>query len=451
MLTPKFEIDQDADFLIIRIHAPHIKVSSVETYIDGNTFQFHCHPYFLSLHLPCPLTEDGRERACYDVDTGAFVVYAPKLTQGEEFPDLDMVTKLLTQPKKMPDIRQITGSPGISVIGESSPALHTQGGASGDEIGDIDWTLEQTLPAPVDVVALTGPCYGFADQRQGVFSRLQEDLPELVALPLPDKTPPSQRGALRISCEDSEFDPEHYLADTMDISHLEPVLAYSPSWQPLCEKDRSLLTQLPKKEYLIGSPMESQLLHGLIDITFAYCYASRSTEGEMDVESAWTIWKLSSTLSWLQIFCSLRETLVSSLRRSLIYPIYRNFQLSVRVLSDTCSVFAGGKPLILKCLLHTYQLFSQSDLHYIHNDLYIKDYCVWIQSVSSKKLAKVCEQLGGCAVAKQELGLELVELEMAALITLEEEMRGEEIISGADKKLDKLILTDESDEETGKD
>ena len=448
MLTPKFEIDQDTEYLIIRIYAPYIKVSSVETYIDGNTFQFHCRPYFLSLYLPHPLTEDGREKACYDVDTGTFVVYAPKLTQGQEFPDLDMVTKLLTQPKKLPDIKQIVSCPSISVIEECLPSVSP---TQEDRIDEVDWTLEQTVPDTADLVMLTGPRYGFADQKQGVFSRLQEDLPELVSLPHPDKTPPSQRGALRLFCEDSDFDPEHYLADTMDTSHLEAVLSFTAAWQPLGEKDRLLLTQLPKKEYLIDSPMESQLFRGLIDLLFAYCYASRSTEGEMDVESAWTVWKLSSTLSWLGTPCSLRGTIVSCLRRSLLYPLYRNFQLSLRVLSDTCAVLAGGKPLILKCLLHTYQLFAQFDLYYVHNDLYIKDYCVWIQSVSSKKLAAVAKQLGECTVGKAELGLELVELEIAALITLEEERRGEEIISVGAKKLEKLILTDESDEETGKD
>ena len=449
MLTPKFEIEQDAEFLIIRIYAPYIKVSSVETFIDGNTFQFYCRPYFLSLYLPHPLTEDGRERACYDVDSGTFVVYAPKLTHGQEFPDLDMVTKLLTQPKKLPDVRKVAGSPEISVIEECSPSSSpTQEDTTREE---LDWTFEQTLPDTVDIVTLAGPCYGFADQKQGVFSRLQDDLPELVSLPHPDKTPPSQRAGLRVHCEDSEFDPEHYLADTMDIAHLEAVLSFTPAWQQLGDKERLLLVQLPKKEYLIESPIESQLFLGLVDLVFAYCYTNRSTAGEMDVESAWTVWKLSSTLSWLQTFSSLRDTLMACLRRSLIYPLYRNFQLSVRVLADTCAVFASGKQLILKCLLHTYQLFAQSDLYYVHNDLYLKDYCVWIQSVSSKKLGKIAKHLEGCTVGKAELGLELVELEIAALITLEEERRGEEIISVGVKKLEKLILTDESDEEIGKD
>ncbi|KAI6648472.1 Protein SHQ1-like [Oopsacas minuta] len=449
MLTPKFEIDQDTEFLIIRIYAPYIKVSSVETHIDGNIFQFYCQPYFLSLHLPYPLTEDGRERACYDVDSGNFVVYVPKMNSGQVFPDLDMLTKLLTQPNKMPDIKSIVSTPEILVLEEEK--LSPTGDSSDEE---LDWKLEQVIPETIDIVPLGGSCYGFANQKQGVFSRLQDDLPELVSLPDPDRTPHTQRGVLRKSFENLEFDPEHYLADTMEIHHLENIFSFTPSWDKiekiakLNEKDKLLLTQLPKKQYLIESPMEYQLLYGLIDIVYAYCYANRSTAGEMDVESAWTIWKLSSTLSWLQSFSSIRSTLVSCLRRSLCYPIYRNFQLSIRVLHDMCSVFEGGKPLILKCLLYTYQLFALSDLFYIHNDLYIKDYCVWIQSVSSKKIGKVYKQLSECSFQKEEIGLELVELEIAALITLEEERRGEEIISVGVKNPEKLIQTDtESDEE----
>ena len=451
MLTPKFEIDQDTDFLIIHIYAPYVKISSVQTLIDGNLFQFHCQPYFLSLHLPHPLTEDGRERACYDVDTGSFVVYVPKLKSGQVFPDLDMLTKLLTQPTKIPDLRSFETSPQITLVGEEDDPLSLLGEISDEE---LDWRLEQVIPDTADTVLMKGVCYGFAGQKQGVFSRLQDDLPEIVSLPDPDRTPPSQRGVLRVSFENAEFDPEHYLADTMEVYHLENVLSFTPSWDKmdgavkLDEKERFQLTQLPKKQYLIESPLESQLLYGLIDLVFAYCYTNRSTAGEMDVESAWTIWKLSSTLSWLQTFSSIRDTLVACFRRSLCYPLFRNFQLSLKVLNDTCGVFASGKTLILKCLLHIHQLFSHSDLHHIHNDLYMKDYCVWVQTVSSKKISKVSKQLSGCCFESEEMGLELTELEIAALITLEEEKRGEEIISISVKSCEKLIQTDsESDEE----
>ena len=462
MLTPKFEIEQDSEFLIIHIQAPYIKVSSVETYIDGDLFQFHCHPYFLSLRLPAPLTENGKERACYDVDTGDFVVYAPKLNSGQHFPDLDMITKLLTQPKKQSNIEAIIRGPEISILDEDIPDsqhLTAEGDeAPGhDEVDELDWILEQVPPDTTPLFVTGGPSYGFANQRQGVFSRLQEELPELVSLPDPDKVPPSERAVLRTACEILEFDPEHYLADTMDTAHLESVFSHRAYWDQapptskvmkLTEKERVLLTQLPKKEYLLETSTEYQLFYGLIDILFAYCYASRSTCGEMNVESAWSVWKLSSTFSWLDIFSSIRDTLLACLRRSLCYPLHRNFELSLAALGDTCAAFSSGKLVILKCLLDSYRLFAESDLYYVHNDLYLKDYCVWIQSVGDKKVAQVAKQMRECGFKKEELGLELLEFEVAALIALEEERRGEEIIPLVQGMSEKLVLSDSESEET---
>ena len=48
---------------------------------------------------------------------------------------------------------------------------------------------------------------------------------------------------------------------------------------------------------------------GLVDLLFAYCYDHRTTEGEGNVESAWTMCKLSSTLSCLEVrnSCDLQQ------------------------------------------------------------------------------------------------------------------------------------------------
>lgn len=41
--------------------------------------------------------------------------------------------------------------------------------------------------------------------------------------------------------------------------------------------------------------------------------------------------------------------------------------------------FPSGKSAVLKCLLDIHRVFQESDPAYILNDLYISDYCVWIQ------------------------------------------------------------------------
>lgn len=41
--------------------------------------------------------------------------------------------------------------------------------------------------------------------------------------------------------------------------------------------------------------------------------------------------------------------------------------------------FLLGKGAVLKCLLDIHKIFQENDPAYILNDLYISDYCVWIQ------------------------------------------------------------------------
>lgn len=41
--------------------------------------------------------------------------------------------------------------------------------------------------------------------------------------------------------------------------------------------------------------------------------------------------------------------------------------------------FPSGKSAVLKCLLDIHKIFQENDPAYILNDLYISDYCVWIQ------------------------------------------------------------------------
>ena len=80
---------------------------------------------------------------------------------------------------------------------------------------------------------------------------------------------------------------------------------------------------------LVADPRPLYL--GLVDILFAYAYDDRTTEGERNAESAWTMCKLSATLSALEVFASIPEVATSCLRRSLAFPLYRHWGLSVQV------------------------------------------------------------------------------------------------------------------------
>lgn len=89
-----------------------------------------------------------------------------------------------------------------------------------------------------------------------------------------------------------------------------------------------------------------------------------------------------------------------------------------------------GRHKLLQCLLQVHKILSTSEPYYILNNLFITDYCVWIQHArytyithntivqiigcSPQQLQKLAEALDKTTVSKAEIGWELTELETAA-------------------------------------
>ncbi|KAM3914600.1 protein SHQ1 homolog [Leptodactylus fuscus] len=426
MITPAFNITQDSDFLVITINVPYARVSEFDIYIDGYDFKFYAKPYFLRLSLPEKIVEDGRQKATYNADDGIFTVQVPKETPGQQFEGLDLLTSLLA-PKGTR-----TCKPLIEEIGSANEDPE-------DDEEEFDWQIEQTPYEEPSCDALNSPCsYGFGNLRSGVFRRLQEELNDVIDLRDPDVTPASERTQRRLAAEKAKFDPDHYLADLYEDEAIQPLLKYKPWWKQIqkgasaaansqnsavkfTEKEKQLLQKFPNKSYVLDKRSEQLAYLSLIDLLLAYSYEIRVTEGERNVESAWTIRKLSGTLCWFENYTSVKDVLVSFGRRVLCYPLYRNFQLVTKAIQDTCALLSKGKAAVLKCLLDIHEIFQENDPAYILNDLYITDYCVWIQKIKSKKVTGLSDCLQATTVSKADLGLELEELEEAAALVQEEE------------------------------
>uniref|UniRef100_A0A673JSR8 SHQ1-like CS domain-containing protein n=2 Tax=Sinocyclocheilus rhinocerous TaxID=307959 RepID=A0A673JSR8_9TELE len=47
MITPAFELSQDADFLTVVIRVPYTRTSEFDINIQGEDFKFYAKPYFL--------------------------------------------------------------------------------------------------------------------------------------------------------------------------------------------------------------------------------------------------------------------------------------------------------------------------------------------------------------------------------------------------------------------
>jgi protein SHQ1 len=103
---------------------------------------------------------------------------------------------------------------------------------------------------------------------------------------------------------------------------------------------------------------------------------------ENNVESAWTISKLSSSLSWLEEFPKIENCLFSFLRRVLTFPLYRHFDLGMECIKDVSKALKLGKIFLLKCFIDMKDIFEHDQEKYLLNNLFIDDYCIWIQKTS---------------------------------------------------------------------
>ncbi|EFB28653.1 hypothetical protein PANDA_002617, partial [Ailuropoda melanoleuca] len=436
MLTPAFDLSQDPDFLTVAIRVPYARVSEFDVYFEGVDFKFYAKPYFLRrLTLPGRVVENGSEQGSYDTDKGIFTIRLPKETPGQHFEGLNMLTALLAPRKSR------TAKPLVEEIGASEVS---EGGVE-DEDEEFDWEIEQSPYEEASESALSPQYhYGFGNLRSGVFQRLQDELSDVIDIKDPDFTPATERRQKRLAAELAKFDPDHYLADFFEDEAVEQVLKYNPWWSDIysemmaslgksqeqenhaalvsfSEEEKYQLRKFVNKSYLLDKRAHRQVYYSLIDILLAYCYETRVTEGEKNVESAWNIRKLSPTLCWFETWTNVHEILVSFGRRVLCYPLYRHFKLVMKAYRDTIKILQLGKSAVLKCLLDVHKIFQENDPAYILNDLYISDYCVWIQKAKSKKLAALVEALKEVPPTKAQLGLDLEELEAAALLVQEEE------------------------------
>ncbi|XP_010628271.1 protein SHQ1 homolog isoform X3 [Fukomys damarensis] len=407
MLTPAFDLSQDSDFLTIAIRLPYARVSEFDVYFEGVDFKFYAKPYFLRLTLPGRILENGSEQGSYDADKGIFTIRLPKETPGQHFEGLNMLTALLAPRKSR------TAKPLVEEMGASEDSEEVE---HDDE--EFDWEIEQTPYEEVSESTLHPQCrYGFGNLRSGVVQRLQDELSEVIDIKNPDDTPAAERRQKRLAAELAKFDPDYYLADFFEGEAVEQILKYSPWWNDtyskmlasfedsqeqeihavlvsFSEEEKYQLRKFVNKSYLLDKTAHHQVYYSLIDILLAYCYEIRVTEGERSVESAWSIRKLSPTLCWFETWTNVHEILVAFGRRVLCYPLYRHFKLVTKAHRDTVKILQLGKSAVLKCLLDIHKIFQENDPAYILNDLYISDYCVWIQKTKSLKDAS-CLGSGG--------------------------------------------------------
>lgn len=404
MLTPNFELDQTDNYLIIKIKARFANVNETEIDVNGNEVIFYSSPYYLRLHLPGEVIETDSSSGSYDWDSYVFTFTLNKTNPGEHFPDLGLINKFLT-----PRNTSRTINPSIEIINDNSN--------DDDEDSDIDCNFLQKPILEENNIYMK---YGFANQICNAFNNFNDEFFEIIDIKNPDDLNFDKRKSLQVAKELSDFCDDHYLADLMmEPNALQDILNFKPFWFDakciLNDSQKNTLKSFGNKEYLLSKGDKKSALLSLVDIIYAYCYNIRTNLGENNSESAWLINKLSSTLSWFRSFDTFDEVVLSCIRRSLCYPLYRRWDLSILVLSDVHTIFKNGCIYLLTCLLDIYQMFNSNEPRYILNQLYIKDYCIWIQQLKSTYFDAIINLFVDNIIEKSLLQLDLNELEIAAM------------------------------------
>ncbi|CAI6367034.1 unnamed protein product [Macrosiphum euphorbiae] len=422
MLTPNFELDQTDDYLIIKIKARFANVNETEVDVNGTQVTFHSSPYYLRLNLPGEVEETDSSSGSYDWESYVFTF---------------TLNKFLA-PKK--DSRTI--NPSIEVLNEN---YHDDD--NDDSVIDCDF-----LQNPVSDDNTSCMKYGFANQTQNGFNNFSGEFFEIIEIKDPDNLNLGKRKSLQIASEISEFSDDHYLADLMtEPDELKDILNFKPFWYhtsfTLNDSHTDVLKTFGNKEYLLSKDDKKSALLSLVDIMYAYCYCIRTNLGEENSESPWMINKLSSTLSWFRSFETFDETVQSCVRRSLCYPLYRHWDLGTLVLSDVRKVFENGCVCLLTCLLDIHKLFNSSEPRYVLNELYIKDYCIWIQQLNSTYFDTIVKLFEENKINKGLLQLDLEELEVAAMSVEEDleliktELANNDNSNTIESKLEKLQIS----------
>jgi hypothetical protein len=98
MITPRFSCSQNDSSVIVSAYCPAVRASEIEIHVDDTLLSLHVAPYFLRLSFLASVVEDDQSSAVYDPASGYLTLTLTKLNRGENFPDLDLLGKLLAPP-----------------------------------------------------------------------------------------------------------------------------------------------------------------------------------------------------------------------------------------------------------------------------------------------------------------------------------------------------------------
>jgi protein SHQ1 len=197
MVTPVFKLDQDDEFIYIVMILKYAKISNADFDIDGNNFRFYLKPYSLNLTFSGQLKEmSDLNKSSYDVDKQQLTVQIEKMTHGEEFENLDMITSLIAKfpEQKQPQAMEEEKLPTLKTNTDANRPLIEVISSTENEMEDIEFEEEKSRPTieDMDVKLIKDFTYGFNNLYQDVFQDRKEELHEFAEID-PEAIPQEER------------------------------------------------------------------------------------------------------------------------------------------------------------------------------------------------------------------------------------------------------------------
>lgn len=289
--------------------------------------------------------------------------------------------------------------------------------------------------------------FGFNNEFFDVFKNREEERMELLDLN-PYSVEIKHRFFAKMEKETEDFVPERFVYDEILLEKedegfekmLKKKLKLKETDQNLSEntfsfseKELNMLKALNKTK-LSSLDLNSHRLNfnfylEAVDILIAILYDYRTTDFEHNSESGWTINKLSSVFSccvdFNKIFFSfssepplnfleesVTNVLISSYRRILCYPLYRNLKICHKIKEDLSEILSRGIFHILKIFLRVKSIFERSEPRHILNKIYVDMFIKWLQFYSNEKiwvlLGKIVNKI---QIEKRDLKMDLEEYE----------------------------------------
>ena len=426
------------------------------------------------------LTKDNLPKLQYNPEKnhGTLVLVLQKEEEGF-WEDLDLLGRL-QQPSQTRQMKKATNNPLVQEIKENGDV---ESRSNSDEVNnDTRQMMDEWLSAQKTI------SYGLFRSYSNVFRDYAREglVHEMLECPNPDEIisngaddnivlEEQYRRELRLQMENEKFDEDRYIND-LHIEHecdmvFDSAVMMKPHWiednnidgnqsdgNPFFSSEEShLLAEIPRhtnNPLNLSVEQQKSGLLCLVDILFAYVYDHRTTDGDPNVESSWTVMILSPSLSWLEYYnfpCdTLGNVLQWSIRRSLIYPYLRSYNLAKLIVEDVSRILKCGRRTVIRCLLQLHKIMEQSESHYLFNKLYIDPIIGWIQQCEENEVQKfgieveqLCKSSDDDVLGKQCLGLDLVGIEERFFENARE-------ISSSDDDDDSSCSADyESDDESG--